>query len=250
MKFSVVTVAYNAATTIRDTLASIVGQKGAAFESIVIDGGSTDGTQDIVASFGDAIAQFVSERDRGIYDAMNKGLARATGDVVAFLNADDFYTDDRVLRDVEAAFRSGAPTVVAGGVEQIDATGRVVRRIRPAGFTCEKIRWGIVPPHPGVFADRRLAQEAGGFDRGFKIAGDFDLFIRMSHRPEFRLATLDRTLVKMRTGGVSTTGLGTYSYMSKELKLALVKNGVDNGNWRVDLRALRKFPELFARLGS
>ena len=247
MKFSVVTVAYNAATTIRDTLASIVGQKGAAFESIVIDGGSTDGTQDIVASFGDAIAQFVSERDRGIYDAMNKGLARATGDVVAFLNADDFYTDDRVLRDVEAAFRSGAPTVVAGGVEQIDATGRVVRRIRPAGFTCEKIRWGIVPPHPGVFADRRLAQEAGGFDLAFKIAGDFDLFFRMSRHPDFRLATLDRKLVAMRTGGVSTSGFGVYPKISREVKRALVKNGVETGNWRVDLRIFRKASEVLVR---
>ena len=244
MKISIVTVAFNAATTIRDTLASITSQRHKDVECIVIDGGSTDGTQSIVEAFGERITHFVSERDAGIYDAMNKGLALVTGDVVAFLNADDFYVDNRVLEDVAIAFDSGDHTVVAGAVEQIDSARRIVRIIRPKPNCYHNIRWCVVPPHPGIFVRTELARAAGGFDPSFRIAGDFDLFIRLTLLPNFRMGLLRRAVVKMRTGGVSTSGFGVYKRSSRELKRALVKNGLGEGAWRANLRAFRKIREL------
>lgn len=250
MKISVITVAFNASATIGDALRSVTSQRGANVESIVIDGGSTDQTLDVVESFGSKIATIVSERDRGIYDAMNKGLARATGDVVAFLNADDYYQDDLSLAAVAEVFARSKATLVAGAVQQVNSVGKVVRTIQATSYRAGRYRWGAVPPHPGLFMTTQIARRAGGFDPSYRIAGDFDLFIRMSRQPDFRLETMDRTLVKMRTGGVSTSGMGIYLHMSKELKLALTKNGISSGNWRVDLRALRKFPELLrARIG-
>lgn len=243
MKFSIVTAAFNAGSTIGDTLSSIMRQKNVEVEAIVIDGGSTDDTLRIVSSFGNHIAKVVSEPDRGPYDAMRKGLDCATGDVVAFLNADDYYSDSSVLSDVSRSFEAGA-TVVAGTVELFVPSGRVVRIIKAARYRPYKMRWGVVPPHPGTFALTALARRAGGFDPQFKYAGDFDLFFRMSRQADFRLATIDRTLTMMRLGGMSTTGKLIYMRMAPELKLALRKNGVESGNWRVDLRALWKLPEL------
>ena len=246
MKFSIVTVAYNAANTIGDALASIVGQKNAEIESIVIDGGSRDKTMEIVSSFGARIARVVSEPDRGIYDAMNKGLALATGDVVAFLNADDYYADDTTLAFVAQTLASTGATLAAGAVEQVNPAGRVVRTIRATAYRPGKYRWGYFPPHPGLFVTTAIARGTGGFDPGFRIGGDFEFFIRMSRRADFRLTTVDRTLVKMRTGGVSTSGMGVYLDISRDMKRALVKNGFKTGHWRIDLRGLRKFPELFS----
>jgi len=244
MKFSIVTVAYNAASTIADTLTSVVRQKDVEIESIVIDGGSADETMNVVRSFGDKLAKVVSEPDRGIYDAMNKGLTLATGDFVGFLNADDYYADENVLRDVAKTFSAMSTSAVAGAVDQIDNKGRIIRMIRAEAHHARRLRWALVPPHPGLFVKTMMARDAGGFDVGFRIAGDFDLFVRLSRMPGFSLAILDRTLVKMRIGGASTAGMGIYLQNSQELKLALVKNGYSDNNWRVYLRAFRKLPEL------
>jgi glycosyltransferase involved in cell wall biosynthesis len=246
MKFTIVTAALNSAATIGETLSSVLRQKDVEIESIVIDGGSRDDTLKIVASFGDRIAQVVSEPDRSPYDAMQEGLMRATGDVVAFLNGDDYYADDRVLRDVATALETTGATAAAGTVEQFRAdTGRIVRTIRASAYRPSRMRWGVVPPHPGLFVKTSLARQAGGIDPQFMWAGDFDLFMRMSRQPDFRLTVIPRTLTMMRVGGLSTAGKLIYLRMASELRTALAKNGYTDGNWRIQFRLLWKLPELF-----
>ena len=244
MKFSIITVAFNASETIAATLDSISRQKEVDVEIIVIDGGSTDGTIEIVKSYGNAVTYFISEKDDGIYDAMNKGAALASGDIVAFLNADDFYTNDDVLKLVQFAFASDNATVVAGAVEQIDKNHKIVRKIRATNYSTRGFLWGIMLPHPTTFVSLPLFRKVGKFVTQYKIAGDFDFFIRLINHPEFRLSVLGQTLVKMRIGGVSTAGLGTYKLISSEMKQALKKNGFRHFHWRIDLRGIRKFTEL------
>jgi glycosyltransferase involved in cell wall biosynthesis len=239
-------VCYNAASTINSALQSVKSQKNVDIELIVIDGGSSDGTANIVRDFGDPIKYFVSEQDNGIYDAMNKGAARATGDVLAFLNADDFYADETVLSLVEAQFLSTQSTVVAGTVEQIDQLGQIKRLIRASNYPKNGFRWGFMLPHPSTFVKLSLFHEIGKFTTQYRIAGDFDFFIRLCNNNKFQLTTLDKTIVKMRIGGVSTAGLGTYKLIGSEMKQALIQNGYSTGHWRIDLRAFRKFTELIS----
>lgn len=244
MDFTIITVCLNAGSTIGQTLSSVLGQRGVQLESIVIDGGSRDDTMDVVASFGHSVSYAVSEPDEGIYDAMNKGLARAKGAFVAFLNADDYYADASVLADVHRAVSAHRATVVAGTVVQIDADGRVVRTITPTPRKLGKLRWGVAPPHPAMFCSTKLVRAHGGFDATFRYAGDFDLFARLSRSTDYRIHLLDRNLAYMRTGGTSTRGRLVYFRMSPELKRSLVKNGIGGSPWRVDFRAVWKWSEL------
>lgn len=244
MHFSIITVCRNAAATIGQTIESVLAQKDVQAESIVIDGASCDNTMAVVTSFGNSISCAISERDAGIYDAMNKGLARARGKVVAFLNADDYYADTTVLADVLQAFRKYSATVVAGTVAQIDGDGRVARRIRPTHRKLRRLQWGVAPPHPAMFCSTKLVLAHGGFDPSFRYAGDFDLFARLSQSPDYRIHLVDRTLAYMRTGGVSTRGRLVYFQMSPELKRSLTKNGVGRRPWRVDFRVVWKWSEL------
>jgi glycosyltransferase involved in cell wall biosynthesis len=244
MDFTIITVCLNAGLTIGQTLSSVVRQRGIEFESIVIDGGSRDNTMAVVRSFGNSISYVVSEPDKGIYDAMNKGLAQAKGGIIAFLNADDYYADETVLADVQRGFLEHRATMVAGTVMQIHPDGRVVRRIAPAHRKLSKLRWGVAPPHPGMFCSTRLVREHGGFDASFRYAGDFDLFARLSQSADHRIHLVDRTLAYMRIGGASTRGKLVYFKMSPELKRSLKKNRIGGSPWRVDFRILWKWSEL------
>lgn len=243
MKVSIVTASFNAATTIADTLNSILHQTYKDIESIVVDGGSTDETLEIVRSFGKRVSNIVSEPDRGCYDAMNKGLHLATGDIVAFLNADDYYASDSVLADVVHTFERKGASVVAGAIQQIRPNGRIVRRIRVA-YSDTRMRWGVAPPHPALFMLTDLARAAGGFNSSYKYAGDFDLLLKASRLPTFHISLLPQVLTMMRTGGYSTSGRLIYARMTPELIHALRNDTLSYGHWRAHFRGLWKLPEL------
>ncbi len=232
-RISVITVCLNAAATIERTLESAEAQQGVAVEHIVIDGGSTDGTLEIVARHRGGLAHVVSERDGGLYEAMNKGLALATGDLAGFLNADDRFAARDVLAGLaETALRAGADAVY-GDVLQIDALDRPARLIKGATAPARNLRRGLVPPHPAFYAKPELMREAGGFNTLYRRAADFDLMARLLRRPEFRAVHRPGVVTLMRLGGLSTQGLRGSHAASAEILHSCRANGIDATRWSV-----------------
>ncbi|MCL5778825.1 glycosyltransferase [Limibaculum sp. FT325] len=212
MKISVVTVAWNAAPTIGHTIDSVLGQTHPDIEHLVIDGASTDRTAEIVRSYEDPRIRLVSEPDRGLYDAMNKGLRLFAGDAVGFLNADDRFAAPDTLAQIAAALATN--DAVLGNLDFVaDLTGgQVTRRWRGTPFRRGAFRRGWMPAHPTFYIRRALAERTGAFDTGYRIAADYDFMLRaLELGPEApRVAFLDRVLVHMMAGGASTSGLGAY----------------------------------------
>ena len=229
MKISIVTVVRNN-PGIRQALQSIVAQKtDFPVEIIVIDGQSTDTTLDRVREFGDRISVLVSEPDSGIYDAMNKGLGRATGDVVGFLNSDDTYMKDDVLQAVGDAFRAGPHLQAVYGdiiYTHPDSPDKVVRYWSAAGAAENIRRNGWAPPHPGFFARRDCLVDAGGFDTSYRIAGDFELLLRLFASRKIQGAHLPVPLVNMRLGGASNGSIRNILRGNLEIRKAFRKNRV------------------------
>jgi len=245
MKVSIITVAYNSAATIASTLASVEEQTHADIEHIVIDGKSTDATMSIVEQHRPRLAQVVSEPDRGIYDAMNKGIALATGGIVGFLNADDVLNDAGAVAGIAAAAAAGAEVVYADLVYvRNDDLRRVVRRWRSGAFHRSSLRFGWMPPHPTFYVGRSLLHEVGGFDTSLRIAADYDLMLRCLTRPATIVAYLPQVVVRMRTGGVSNATLSSMMRKSREDLLALRRHRV--GGWMtLFAKNLRKLPQYF-----
>jgi glycosyltransferase involved in cell wall biosynthesis len=240
MKVSVITVSFNSAATIADTMRSMAEQTWAEREHIVIDGGSTDDTLRVVRAASRPPDVLVSEPDRGIYDAMNKGVARASGDIVGFLNADDNYAHPQVLQTVAGAMQREGLDAIFGDIaffrsENPDA---VVRRYRSARFTPDRIAWGWMPAHPGLFVRRSVFEQAGPFATDYRIAGDFEWIARAFHRGALRYRYLPEVLVRMRSGGVSTGGWRNTIILNREVMRALRANGIRT-SW---LKLLSKYP--------
>lgn len=226
MKISIVTVCYNAASTIGATIASVAMQDWPDVEHIIIDGGSSDGTNAVVASSANNRVIFVSEPDEGMYDAMNKGLARATGDYVGFLNADDFLAAPDALRRVaEAAARTRADCVI-GDTRFVDGRGRPAGRIYSTwGFRPWWLRIGIMPPHPSFFARTALLRSAGGFDLSYRISSDFDLVARVMLKHRASWTRIGGVITHFRVGGVSTDGIAAKRKIGRETSRSLASLG-------------------------
>ncbi len=245
MKISVITAVYNRAGSIAQAVESIQAQSWPNVEHVVIDGASTDGTLQILQScLGDG-AVLVSEPDKGIYDALNKGLARATGDIVGLMHSDDFYADDNVLRSVADAFADPAVDAVYGDLEYVAKadTSRIIRRWQSGEYDRDKLSWGWMPPHPTLYLRRSVIEQWGGFDTGFRIAADYDAILRYFGRGQVRAAYIPRVLVKMRVGGESNRSLAKIWLKTREDYAALRRNGVGGVGalaWK-NLSKLRQF---------
>ena len=227
MKISIITVCYNSEKTIGDTLRSVFEQKYENIEHIIIDGGSTDRTLAIVSTAGAHVAKIVSEPDNGIYDAMNKGIALATGDVVGFINADDFYPGPTVLAVVASAFESSGADCCYGDlcyVKQEDVS-KTVRYWRSAPFTLGLFGRGWCPPHPTFFVRREVYTRLGGFDLSFKIAADFELMARYLEAAQITSLYIPQVLVKMRLGGTTNRSLINIFKQNVEIRRALSSIG-------------------------
>ncbi|MBM4009914.1 MAG: glycosyltransferase [Planctomycetes bacterium] len=209
MRISIVTVVFNNASTIEQTILSVAGQTYRDIEHIIIDGGSTDGTLDIIAKYRDKLALVVSEPDRGIYDAMNKGIKAAQGDVIGTLNADDFYADDTVLTQVAKAMSD--PEVEACYADLVyvaaDDTGRVLRYWRSCDYKPGLFLWGWMPAHPTFFVRRHVYAEHGLFDTRLKLQADFELTMRFMELRRIKTTYVPRTWVRMRMGGASNRSI-------------------------------------------
>ena len=233
MKISLITACYNAERTIGDTLASVARQKGVAIEYLVMDGGSTDGTLAKIAAFiaGEARrnpqleVRWQSERDKGMYDALNKGIARATGDVVGILNADDVLADADTLAALAAAFGPGVDAVYADIRFVRVPGGPTVRYCSARRFRPWMFRFAVMVPHPGFYCRRELFARYGGYSLDYRICSDFELVMRYMWKYRIRTRYLPRCVVVMRMGGMSTAGIKSNIEINREDLRALRANG-------------------------
>lgn len=240
MKISIITVCYNSSKTIAHTLRSVREQTHEDIEHIVVDGGSRDNTLAVIASEGLHVAKLVSEKDNGIYDAMNKGVQLCTGDVVAFINADDFYKNIDVLARVAAIMQNEQLDAVYGDVEffRIGQRDSVVRHYSSGRFSINGLGWGWMPAHPALFVRKALFDRFGGFCTDYLIAGDFEFIARVFKHPELRHRHLPESLVRMQMGGISTSGWKATLQLNQEMMRACRANSIPS-NW---LKMLLRYP--------
>jgi glycosyltransferase involved in cell wall biosynthesis len=243
-KLTVVTVAYNSAKTIEDTILSVRAQTGADFEHIIIDGGSQDETMQIVDRYRDGLAAVVSEPDEGIYDAMNKGLALARGTYFGCLNSDDYFASPTTLARVEQELQSRNVDGVWGNVVHVDAIGRPRRLMEVRNFHAWQLRFGLMPPHPAFYVRTDAIRAVGGFSTKYRIAGDFDLMVRMFSSREFHCEHFNEIVTVMRIGGVSTNGLAATQKISDELTDVLAQHEISTSAPAIRARYLLKLLEL------
>jgi glycosyltransferase len=248
LKISVITAVYNRVATIGEALDSVRAQTWPDVEHVVIDGASTDGTLDQLQSRRNEIAVLISEPDQGIYDALNKGIARATGDVIGLMHSDDLYADENVLADVAAAFTDPQVDAVYGDLDYVaqDDTRRVIRRWRSGEYSPALLPRGWMPPHPTLYLRRQVIERWGVFDSSYRIAADYDAVLRYFGRGNIRPAYIPRVLVKMRVGGESNRSISRVLRKSREDYWALRTNQV-GGLATLALKNVGKLGQFFRK---
>lgn len=218
MKITIITVCYNSADTIADTITSVASQQYNDKEHIIVDGASRDGTMDIVKNAA-SITRYISEPDKGIYDGMNKGLKLATGDIIGLLNADDFYADETVLTQVAETFKKTNIQACFANLVYVDQqdTSLVVRYWKSRPYQQGLFKSGWMPAHPTFFVRREIYEKYGLFNLDYKIAADFELLFRFIEQCQINTVYLDKVLVKMRTGGTTNKSLKNIWEQNKEI---------------------------------
>ncbi len=251
MRFSILTVVWNRSTTLGSALDSLSAQDHTDYEHIVQDGGSTDGTLEILEARPDLRRKVVSERDDGIYDALNRALARATGDVVGLLHSDDMFAHPGVLTAVARCFTETGADAVYGDLDYVSARNpdRVVRHWRSGKYNPAKLRRGWMPPHPALFLRRAVIEQHGGYDTSFRIASDYDTVLRYFGKGGISAAYIPEVLVKMRVGGESNRSLSRVIRKSREDYRAIRDNQI-GGLGTLAMKNLCKFNQFFARKQS
>lgn len=248
MKISIITATYNSAATIRDTLASIREQDHPDIEHIIVDGGSTDGTLDIVDDF-PHVAKLISGKDAGIYDAMNKGISVATGQAIGILNSDDIYTDGTVLSTVAAVFTDPAVMTAYADLQYVDANDqhKVLRNWHSGPFKRENFYFGWMPPHPTFFVRREVYARAGVFNLGLRSAADYELMLRVLVKMGMTTHYIPRVIVKMRAGGMSNASLLNRLRGNREDRLAWKINDLKPYFFTLYMKPLRKISQFLIK---
>lgn len=248
MKISIITAAYNNQATITDAINSVLTQQDVDLELIVIDGGSTDGTLDILRKYSKSLTIFVSEPDQGIYDALNKGINLAQGDIIGFLHSDDLLANDQVLNRIASAFADPTVDAVYGDLLYVTQqnTDKVVRYWRSGDFTPKKLKKGWMPPHPTFYVRSKIYKQFGTFDLSYKIAADYDCILRFLGRGAIRCHYIPEILIKMRVGGVSNRSLKNIIQKSLEDYKALRSNKV-GGVGTLLLKNILKIRQFFVK---
>jgi len=244
MTISIITATYNSAITIRDTLKSVASQEYSNVQHIIIDGLSKDNTLSIVRDF-PHVNSVISEKDNGIYDAMNKGIARVTGDIVGILNSDDFFFDNNVLSKVATVFQTTGCDALYGDllyVDQVD-TDKVIRYWKSGPYKPGAFKWGWMPPHPTFFVKRELYEKWGNFDLRLKTSADYELMLRFIYNHKIKLEYIPSVLVKMRMGGVSNYSLSNRLKANTEDKLAWALNDLHPFWFTLYLKPLQKIKQ-------
>ncbi|MBR1387549.1 MAG: glycosyltransferase [Alloprevotella sp.] len=245
MKISVITATYNSAKTLRDTIESVLKQTFTDYEYVVIDGGSTDETLDIVREYEPAFGgrlKCYSEPDDGIYDAMNKGIQLAHGEVVGLLNSDDFYSSDDILETIAVAFEQNDIDAVYADVHYVhcENTNKQIRNYSSKPFKRRWMRFGFMPAHPSFYCKKDVYEKYGGFDTSYKVAADFEHLLRVIYKNRIRTKYIEKDFVTMRTGGASNVSLKSRMQIMQDHLVALKKNGVYSNRFLLSLRYIYK----------
>lgn len=247
IKITIITVTYNSANTLQSTIDSI-GQQTARenIEYIVIDGGSNDGTQEIIKANAQNISKWISEPDKGIYDAMNKGFNLATGDWIGYLHADDVLASKNTIEQVLVSIDHVDYNVLYGNLNYVkaDNLNHTIRHWKSQIYHSKLLKQGWMPPHPTLYVKKELFTELKGFDTSFKIAADYDFILRLFSHRDTKPFFLDQLIVKMRIGGASNKSISNIIQKSKEDYRALKKNKV-GGIYALTIKNISKLNQFF-----
>jgi glycosyltransferase involved in cell wall biosynthesis len=238
-KISIITVVWNNKATIKDAIDSVLSQTYKNIEYIIIDGASTDGTIEVVKSYRDKITKFISEKDKGLYDAMNKGLALATGDIVGILNSDDFYIDEFAIEKIVKEFEEKQVDSVYADLIFVKPENltKTVRYYDSSYFTPDRFAYGWMPAHPTFFVKREIYEKYGMFRTDLKIGADFDILARFLYTHKISYSYMQEVLVKMRVGGVSTSYSSLWINNIEQLQVCK-DNNIDTNIFKI----LSKYP--------
>ncbi len=247
MKISIITITLNSAKTVEQTIKSVVNQSYNNIEYIVIDGRSTDDTLKIIDGYKSNIAHLVSENDDGLYYALNKGIALATGDVIGFLHSDDFYIDSYVIEKVASVFDKEKCDALYANLYYVNQnnTDVIVRKWRSGPYHENSFLNGWMPPHPTFFAKRDCFHKYGSFNLDFKTSADYELMLRFIYKHKIKLSYLNEFIIKMRMGGQSNVNAKNRVLANIEDRKAWEVNGLKPGLFTLFLKPLRKISQFF-----
>lgn len=248
MKVSIITVVWNNKETIKDAIDSVLGQMYEDIEYIIVDGASTDGTVEVVKSYGGRITKFVSEPDKGLYDAMNKGIALATGDAIGILNSDDFYIDDKVIERIVKEFEEKQVDSVFADLVYVKSSDlkKVVRYYDSSQFLPDKFQYALYPAHPTFFVKKWVYDKYGLFKTDYKIVADFDIMARFLYTNKISFAYLKEPIIKMRVGGASTSFSSIWINSLEQLRVCK-ENNIDSNIFKILLKYPIKLLGIFLK---
>ena len=243
MKISIITITYNSATTLQRALASVQQQIYKDIEHVIVDGGSTDGTKDLIAAYAGKHknVRWISEPDDGIYNALNKGIALATGDVIGFLHSDDVFASPDVIAQIAEAMEQHKVDVVYGDLQYCRGD-KVVRRWKSNPYDPRSLKFGWMPPHPTVYVRREVYEHVGKYDEWFRISADYDMMIRV-FQAGYSSHYIPSVLVCMETGGASNKNARARLSKTQEDHIVLKKNNIGAGYLTVACKQLRKIKQ-------
>lgn len=244
MKVSIITVTFNSEKYLEDTLVSIFSQSYPDIESIVIDGKSTDGTLSILQKYQNKIT-YISEPDTGIYDAMNKGIELATGDIIGILNSDDVLLNNEIINNVVNSFSSDVDCVY-GNVILVNESNKIVRNYSSANFKLKDFEYGHMPPHPSFYVRKEAFQNYGHYNTSLKISADYDLLLRFLYIHKLKSKYLDFIVVKMRDGGISSS-LKNKWLLNKEILIACRLQNINTNIFKVYSKYIFKWRAFFPK---
>lgn len=244
MKCSVITVAYNALQTLPNTIQSFQSQTYANKEQIVVDGGSQDGSLTYLENLDFDDLVWTSKKDKGIYDAMNNGILTSTGEIVGILNADDVFYDDEVIEQVMSIFIDDPELDAVYANVIFERNGKTWRHYSAKEWSPERLSWGFMPPHPGVFLRKSLFDQFGYYKTDYSIAADYELIIRLFWKHRIRSRYIPMVTTNMSLGGVSTRNLNSNVILNREIKRACLENGLSTNYLKIYSKYLFKWKEL------
>ena len=228
MKVSIITVCFNSEKTIERTINSVLSQNYSNIEYIIVDGYSNDSTIQIIEKYKNSIQKFVSEKDDGIYDAINKGISISTGDIVGILNSDDIFSNQSIISDIAKVFNE-KPQLdsIIGNIAFINDKEKIVRIYNSKSWRPNRLQYGFMPPHPSFYCKRELFHKFGWYKKDYKIAADYELLIRFLKIHQISYYQLNTIMVYMNLGGVSTNGFKSIFLLNREVKRACEENGLN-----------------------
>lgn len=250
MKISIITITYNSAATVEDTIKSVASQDFPDVEYIIVDGLSKDRTLEVVNRYSNHISKVISEKDKGLYDALNKGISLATGDVVGMLHSDDLYADNNVISRIAQKFASD-PSIEAVYADLVfvdrDNPEKILRTWKAGEYTEDAFKEGWMPPHPTFFVKKSVYDRFGGFNLDLKLSADYELMLRFIHKHQIKVAYLPETIVKMRMGGISNTSFFVKLKANMEDKKAWKLNNLKPGLFTTLKKPLKKLFQYFEK---